>query len=224
MKRICGGLLRLPVFIFLISGFFVNKTWAQNKLFMNPIKYTDRQLEVYGSPCSDPAQIHLFINNVPVNPAQLTTKFIVGGYWAFEMDFGLMKPGDVFKTTDDCGGVPYQQTVKDDYVYVEVPGGAATAGNGIGPDDQYPPYSKLSTAVAVGKCSPVNIDSHGLVSYYVFSPQTGGTFLLNGSPLTNGATAVNPAGYEINFNGYQGTPVYSIQRFYNRQYGCETGK
>lgn len=210
MKRFCGGLLRLPVFIFLISGFFVNKTWAQNKLFMNPIKYTDRQLEVYGSPCSDPAQIHLFINNVPVNPAQLTTKFIVGGYWAFEMDFGLMKPGDVFKTTDDCGGVPYQQTVKDDYVYVEVPGGAATAGNGIGPDDQYPPYSKLSTAVAVGKCSPVNIDSHGLVSYYVFSPQTGGTFLLNGSPLTNGATAINPGGYEINFNGYQGTPVYSI--------------
>ncbi|WP_170118884.1 SprB repeat-containing protein [Dyadobacter jiangsuensis] len=184
--------------------------FAQNKLFMNPVKYTDRQLEVYGSPCGDPAQIHLLINGAQVPASQLVTKFIVGGYYAFEMDFGLIKPGDTFRVTDDCGSAAFQQTVKDDYVYVEVAPGAGHNGNGIGPADEYPPYSKLSTPLQVGKCSPINIDSHGQVSYYVFSPQTNGKFLVNGAPLTNGPTGLNPGGYEINFNGYQGTPTYTI--------------
>lgn len=184
--------------------------YAQNKLFMNPVKYTDRQLEVYGSPCGDPAQIHLLINGVQVPSSQLSTKFIVGGYYAFEMDFGLIKPGDTFRVTDDCGGVAFEQTVKDDYVYVEVPAGAGHAGNGIGPTDEYAPYPKLSTPVKIGRCAPVHIDSHGQVSYFVFSPQTNGRFLVNGSALTDGPTAVNPGGYEINFNGYQGTPSYAV--------------
>lgn len=187
-----------------------NQSFGQSKLFMNPIEYTDRQLEVYMSPCSDEAKIHLFINNVPVSSSSLRTLFIIGNFYAFEMDFGLMKPGDIFKVTDECGSVPFQQVVKDDYVYVEVPSGSGQAGNGIGPDDAYAPYSKLSTPLPIGKCAPLTIDSHGLVSYYIFSGATTGTFLVNGAPLTNTASTINPEGYDINFNGFQGTLVYTI--------------
>jgi hypothetical protein len=183
---------------------------AQNKLFMNPIKYTARSLEVYQSACSDPNNIHLLINGTEVTQSQLTVKYIVGLYYAFEMDFGLMKPGDVFRVTDDCGGIPFEQVVTDDYVYVQVPAAAGTTGNGIGPNDQYAPFTKLSTPVSIGKCTPIEIGSHGHTNYFIFSPQTNGIFKVNGQPLTNGATALNPAGYDINFNGFPGTPVYSI--------------
>ncbi|WP_221391410.1 SprB repeat-containing protein [Dyadobacter sp. NIV53] len=210
MTKLYTRFLKAVLLLITLAVLFPLVSTAQNKLFMNPVKYTDRQLEVYGSSCSDPSTIHLFINNAEIGSSQLTPLYIVGGYYAFEMDFGLMKPGDVFRATDDCGGITYQQTVKDDYVYVQVQGGSGFSGNGIGANDQYPPYSKLSTPVAIGKCSPVTIGSHGLVSYYVFSPQTNGTFKVNGTALTDGATGINPGGYDINFNGYQGTPVYSI--------------
>ncbi|WP_149244350.1 SprB repeat-containing protein [Dyadobacter sp. 32] len=181
---------------------------AQNKLFMNPIKYTDRFLSVYQSSCITASTIHLFVNNVEIYSSK--TFFITSDYWSFEIEYGLMKPGDVFKVTDDCGSIPFQQVVKDDYVYVEAPPGTGHPGNGIGPNDQTPPYSKLSTPVAIGKCAPVNIDSHGLVNYYIFSPETNGTFSINGAPLTNGPTGINPGGYDINFNGFPGTPAYTI--------------
>jgi|GEM_PF-5403650 len=187
---------------------FCYSSFAQNKLFMNPIKYTDRLLSVYESGCGSEANIHLLVNGVEIHAD--TTLFITGKYWAFQIDFGLMKPGDIFKVTDDCGSVPFQQTVKDDYVYVEVPSGPAVSGNGIGPNDQYPPYSKLSTPVSIGKCTPVTIDSHGLVNYNFFCPNTSGVFLVNGSPLTDQPSPINPEGYDINFNGFPGTPVYTI--------------
>ena len=196
--------------LFTVASLTAVPVLAQNKLFMNPIEYTDRQLEVYQSACSNVSDIHLYVNNVPIPSTSLRTLFFSGSYYAFEMDFGLMKPGDIFKVTDDCGSIPFEQVVKDDYVYVEVPQGGGQTGNGIGPNDEYAPYSKLSNPLPVGKCSPLTIDSHGLVSYYIFTEATNGTFLINGSPLTNGPTSLNPDGYDINFNGFQGTPSYSI--------------
>jgi hypothetical protein len=187
---------------------FCSSALAQKKLFMNPIKYTDRLLTVYQSACGTASTIHLTVNGVEIH--EDTTLFITGGYWAFQIDFGLMKPGDIFKVTDDCGSIPFQQIVKDDYVYVEVPTSPAIPGNGIGPNDQYAPYPKLSTPVSIGKCTPVTIDSHGLVNYNFFCPSTGGVFLVNGSPLTDKPSTINPGGYDINFNGFPGTPVYTI--------------
>lgn len=209
MNRLYTKLFRVFTLFLLLAVGAGHEALAQ-KLFMNPIKYTDRLLSVYQSGCGNPASIHLYINNVQIPDADITTHYIVPGYWAFEIDFGLMKPGDIFKATDDCGGTAFQQTVKDDYVYVEVPAGPGHGGNGIGPNDEYAPYSKLSTPVAIGRCAPVNIDSHGLVNFNFFCPNTNGKFFLNGSPLTDKPSPINPAGFDINFNGYPGTPVYTF--------------
>jgi hypothetical protein len=200
--------MRAPFVILWIIIFWAASARAQNKLFMNPIKYTDRQLSLYQSGCTTSSKIHLTVNGTPIYPSR--TLFITGGYWAFEIEFGQIKPGDIFKVTDDCAGTPFEQIVKDDYVYVEVAAGNGHPGNGIGPNDEYAPYSKLSTPVQIGKCAPLTIDSHGLVNYFIFSPKTGGKFSVNGSPLTNGATTINPGGYDINFNGFPGTPFYTI--------------
>lgn len=179
-------------------------------LFMNPVKYTDRKLEVYQSYCGSADEYRFYINGVQIPEAAISPLFSVGGYYAMEIEFGLMKPGDTFRVADNCGGTPFEQIVKDDYVYVEVPAAASHTGNGIGPNDEYPPYTKLSTPVALGRCAPVTVGSHGLVSYYFFTPQTPGRFSVNAAPLTDQPSSVNPGGYDINFNGFQGTPTYVI--------------
>jgi len=117
-----------------------------------------------------------------------------------------MKPGDVFKVSQDCSPITYSQVVKDDYVYVEVPNGLSFTGNGITSTDEYAPYSKLSNPVIVGKCEMINIGSHGLSEYFVayYPPNTGlttGPFLINTAPLASGGTAVSPAGHTISNQG-----------------------
>ena len=210
MKKFQVSHQKLKIIIFVLSGILAQEAIAQNKLFLNPVQYTERQLEVYGSTCNLASQIHVFINGKEVPASALKTKYIIFGYYAFEMNFGLMVPGDIFRVTDDCGSTAAQRTVTDDYVYVQVPNGTAFTGNGIAANDEYAPYPKLSSPVKIDRCTSVMANSHGLITYYVFSPNTNGRFAVNNVPLTDKASALNPQGYDINFNGYQGTPAYSV--------------
>jgi hypothetical protein len=91
--------LKLLLFtgIILFAGQSVS---AQNILYMNPIKYTDRNMASYNDLCSDNTKVHYFINNVEI---PRITRFYCCGFHAFSIDYGLMKPGDVFKVTDECG-------------------------------------------------------------------------------------------------------------------------
>jgi hypothetical protein len=196
--------LKLTTIIFLVS-MFGRSVFAQNTLYMNPIKYTDRNLNSYNDNCSDPTKLHYFINNVEI---PRTTVYYCCGFHAFSIDYGLMKPGDVFKVTQDCSSTIYSQVVKDDYVYVEVPSGLSHTGNGISPTDETAPYTKLSTPVSVGKCETININAHGLSEYFIayYPPNTGlttGTFSVNTAPIASGATVISPAGHSISS---QGTP------------------
>lgn len=183
----------------------VHTTFSQNTLYMNPIKYTDRNLNSYNDNCSDPSKLHYLVNNVEISRS---TVYYCCGFHAFSIDYGLMKPGDVFKVTQDCSPIIYSQVVKDDYVYIEVPNGNSYTGNGILPTDEYAPYAKLTTPVSIGKCENININAHGLSEYFVaFYPQstnlTVGTFLVNNAPIASGATTISPAGHTISS---QGTP------------------
>ena len=101
---------------------------AQNTLYMNPIKYTDRNLNSYNDNCSDASKLHYWINNGEI--ARITVYYWCG-FHSFSIDYGLMKSGDVFKVTQDCSPIVYSQVVKDDYVYVEVPNGLSYTSNGI---------------------------------------------------------------------------------------------
>ena len=182
---------------------FAQTVKAQNTLYMNPIKYTDRNLNSYNDNCSDATKLHYFVNTVEISR---TTGFYCCGFHAFSIDYGLTKPGDVFKVTQDCSPITYSQVVKDDYIYVEVPNGVSYTGNGISPTDESAPYAKLSTPVSVGKCETININAHGLSEYFVayYPPNTGlttGIFSINTAPLASGATATSPAGHSISSQG-----------------------
>lgn len=185
----------------LFNGFYA--AFSQNTLYMNPIKYTDRNLNSYNDNCSEASKLHYFVNNVEINRS---TVYYCCGFHAFTIDYGLMKPGDVFKVTQDCNPRIYSQVVKDDYVYVEVPNGNSYTGNGINSTAEYAPYSKLSTPVSVGKCENISINAHGLSEYFVaFYPQstnlTVGTFSINNAPLSSGATVVSPDGHTVSSQG-----------------------
>jgi len=194
--------LKLATIITLLSTFGRNLC-AQNTLYMNPIKYTDRNLNSYNDNCSEASKLHYFVNNVEINR---NTVFYCCGFHAFSVDYGIMKPGDVFKVTQDCSPIVYSQVVKDDYVYVEVPNGNSYQGNGITPTDETAPYSKLSTPLNVGKCETINLNAHGLSEYFVaYYPLnkvlTSGIFSVNAVPLSSGSTGVSPAGHTISSQG-----------------------
>ena len=194
--------LKLATIICLLST-FGRTIYAQNTLYMNPIKYTDRNLNSYNDNCSDASKLHYFVNNVEI---ARTTVYYCCGFHAFSIDYGLMKPGDVFKVTQDCSPIVYSQVVKDDYVYVEVPDGNSYTGNGITATDETAPYTKLSTPVSVGKCETINLNAHGLSEYFIayYPPNTGlttGIFSVNAAPVSSGATVISPAGHSISSQG-----------------------
>lgn len=195
---------KLATIVFLLS-MFGGHSYAQNTLYMNPIKYTDRNLNSYHDNCSDASKLHYWVNNVEIAS---TTVFYCCGFHAFSIDYGLIKPGDVFKVTQDCSPLIYSQVVKDDYVYVEVPNGNSYTGNGITATDETAPYSKLSTPLSVGKCETIPLNAHGLSEYFIayYPPNTGlttGIFTVNTAPVAPGATVVSPAGHTLSS---QGTP------------------
>ncbi|MFC0181233.1 hypothetical protein ACFFJX_01035 [Pseudarcicella hirudinis] len=90
----------------------------------------------------------------------------VGGVYHINVEFGILKPGDVMQVKDDCGHQSNIVTVKDDYVYVEVPNGASYHGNGIGPNDSSSPYARSVNPVQSGKCELVKVNSHALSICY----------------------------------------------------------
>ena len=182
---------------------FIQTVKAQSTLYMNPIKYTDRRFQSYNDRCSDKTKVHYFINNVEIT--NFTTLYYCCGFHAVEIDYGLIKPGDTFKVTDECGSTPYIQTVLDDYVYVEVPSGISYTGNGINPNDESPPYIKLSTPISIGKCETIPINAHGLTEYSI-APGANyqislGFFKVNGAVLSAGPTTVSPAGHTVSSQG-----------------------
>ncbi|MFN3785098.1 MAG: hypothetical protein ACK4R6_14365 [Spirosomataceae bacterium] len=119
-----------------------------------------------------------------------------------------MKPGDVIYIKDKClNEVSDPIIIKDDYVYIEVPSGNGQSGNDISPQDSDSPYSRLSTPVSVGKCSPLPINAHvlfpisiGLASSSQLPTLTSGVFKINGSPISAYSFDTNKGGYPTNFS------------------------
>lgn len=167
-----------------------------NQLFINPLPFTNRIVRSYNMVCTDPSQIHFTLNGQPFN---YTSGFFGYGFYDIEFPFGSIKPGDVLRITDDCGSTPFERTVTDDFVYVEVPNGSSYTGNGIGPTDEFSPYSKLVTPVKIGKCEPIAINAHVLCPITLFNQSTStptGAFLVNGVPI-------KVSDFNISFNGQQ---------------------
>ncbi|GAB4054580.1 hypothetical protein GCM10028810_63550 [Spirosoma litoris] len=183
-------------------------TQAQNKLYMNPVKYTDRRVYTYNHVCGNQNQVHFTLNGQQLPGYQFF--WFASGLGFIEFDFGTLKPGDVLTVSDECGSTPFSQTITDDYVYVEIPVGQSHASNGIPPGDETSPYNRLSTPLAVGRCEPVSVGAHGLHTYSFFASTNTkgitsqiGQFLVNGNPLT-------AAGHQIAHIGYQGAVNYTI--------------
>jgi hypothetical protein len=221
-------------FLCLVSFFMLalaSGAQAQNKLYMNPVKYTDRRVYTYNHICTNQSQIHLSLNGQPMTGYSIF--FFNFGLDFIEFPFGSTKPGDVLTISDDCGSTPFSQTVTDDYVYVEVPVGQSHASNGIPPGDETAPYNRLSTPLAVGRCEPLTVGAHGLHTYGLFVSTIhdgvttqAGTFLVNGAPLTAAGHIITnigkqtPVKYTIGANGslaYDGPVKFTSQKFYSGQ-------
>lgn len=204
-------------------------TQAQNKLYMNPVKYTDRIIYTYNHICGNQNQVHLTRNGQPFSYQFYFFNF---GLAFIQYDFGSTKPGDVLTISDDCGSTPYSVVVSDDYVYVEVPGGQSFSGNSIPPGDETPPYSRLSTPVVTGRCEPITVGAHGLHTYGMFMANVDGNtiqagrFLVNGSPIqANDHIITNighqsPVNYTIGANGgvtFDGPVKFTSRQFFSGQ-------
>ncbi len=195
-KRLCFSALLM---------LFTKLAYTQSRIFINPVAFTQTVVRLYVGACnSDPNTIHLTLNGqaFPHTKDGIGYGLFMDVHW----EFGTMKPGDILAVTDDCGSIGHQITVKDDFVYVEVPAGTGYPGNGIGPNDQFSPYSYLVNPVNVGKCAPVPFNAHVLSAVTLYSLGTNGgntgTVKINGSP-------VNSAQFDISHNGAQGV-VYSF--------------
>lgn len=225
------NLQKIKFLLLLISfGLLANQALSQN-LYLDEMKFTDRILSLRNMSCTgnDYTKFHFYLNGSLFT--DYTVRFFyaptppeVGGVYHINVEFGILKPGDVMQVKDDCGHQSNIVTVKDDYVYVEVPNGASYHGNGIGPNDSSSPYARSVNPVQSGKCELVKVNSHALFQYAI-SFNTGayqtGAFKINGLPLkssdvsahyygsTNGSYSINADGsINVDNDTYLGSNTY----------------
>jgi hypothetical protein len=172
---------------------------AQSLYVDAPQRYTSTTLTVWNinGSCYGGAGIKLYVND-QVIPA--TQGFCVYGICRETYPFGTFTVGDKLYAKDGCGNQSNITYIQDDYVYVETPV------NGISPTDESLPYSRLSTAYGVGKCSPIPINSHALHSFKagfgINSTTTTGTFTsgvfkINGVPISAGDVSINVGASDV---------------------------
>ncbi len=191
---------------FLFSGFI--SVVSGQKPVLDPLKFTDRMINVRQMYCGNPAEYELYLNgDLKLVNTDYTVFFFSGpdpgtrgGVYHMQTQFGFLKPGDEVKVREVCTGLWSDPvTVRDDFAYIEMPASGGHGGNGIGPDDSAPPYDRLSTPLSVGKCSPTQVNGHVLFPVTikipgVFDLPNTGIFKINGSP-------VSAYGFEKNFGG-----------------------
>jgi len=180
--------------------FFCVLSESFGQLYISQQKYSSTAFTVFNvnSSCYG-SGLEMYINNVKV------TNFTYGlcnyGICQFRFPFGTMKVGDVLLVKDACGNSSTPMTIEDDYVYIEVPGGASFSGNSIDATDESLPYDKLSSAIQIGKCEPAEINSHALHKFDFFA-STGlssgtystGVIKLNGTPITTAMVTIDKLG------------------------------
>lgn len=195
----------LPLFLL-----FLSFNSAAQQLHLYQQRYTSTSFTVYNvNALCYGSGLKMYINGA--EHTDFHYGYCGGGICQFRFPFGYLKVGDVLTVKDACGNTTPPVTVTDDYVYVEVPGGASYPGNGIGSHDETLPYSRLSSYLNVGKCEPVNINSHalhriGLMVASTSSNYTTGVYKINGSPITSGTFDIDKLGITsttmtVNANG-----------------------
>jgi SprB repeat/Secretion system C-terminal sorting domain len=198
------------------------KLHAQSVPYVGPLNYTSTGLTSFtiDGACYGTG-LKMYINGQEAQ--NVSSDFCAFGICRFQYPFGTLRVGDVVTVKDNCGRISPPVTVGDDYVYIEVPDGSSYSGNGITPIDERAPYSFLSSAISVGKCSPVAINSHALHKLQFLLgandplTHTSGTMKLNGSVLKSGDMTVDANGNPsntatINANGsitYEGSSAFS---------------
>jgi hypothetical protein len=209
-----------------ISLFWSRVVFGQTPMHVYPQKYTSTAFTVFNinSACYG-SGLKMYINNVEFT--NFTYGFCSFGICQFRFPFGNLNVGDVITVKDACGNTSTPSTVVDDYAYVEVAGGQSYSGNGISPNDESLPFSRLNNSLSIGKCEPININSHTLHEIKLLlnsdgSPFTSGTYKLNGTPINAGNFNIDNFGnssstFTFNSNGSitsnGSADFYSIQNF-----------
>lgn len=218
---------RLLLLLFILQG--ISGISKAQTLTIDERKFTDRWINVRQMLPNSRSCFEFYKNDVKLIE-NIDYTYIYhsptaprGGIYHVETAFGFWKPGDVIYVKDVCGNeISNYVTIKDDFVYIEVPAGISHIGNGIGSDETGSPYSKATKPVDVGKCELVEINSHVLFPVSLAlamdkeaTSTTTGIFKIDGLPISQysfdayfgGFVGVN---HTVNPNGSLTTDGFTV--------------
>jgi hypothetical protein len=196
--------------LLLFLFFLVSLSGYSQSMHLYQQRYTSTSFTVFNvNPSCYGGGLKMFINGT--EHTDFNYGLCGGSICQFRFPFGYLKVGDQLKVRDACGNETPPITVTDDYVYVEVPAGSSHSGNGIGRDESGLMFTTLNQYKPVGKCEPVNINSHALHRIQILvgsssSSYTTGIYKINGSPITAGTFDIDKLGIPsttmtVNANG-----------------------